>query len=203
MTSATTALTCPEAEALVAEVVAAFQKSAGPRPSTTAVTAALLAVEKAAKETRQAIAPASLCGTWRLCFSAGKKARYHAGQPTGNGFYVPKIAIAQITFAQDLAEPHHLTVANELRIGPLHLRFTGPARYPGKKNLLVFDFTHLAIRCFGLRLYQGAVAAKKYQEQSFEETAIAKLPFFAFFAATDTYIAARGRGGGLAIWVSC
>lgn len=202
MTSPTTTLTVPEAEATVAEAVVAFQNSAGQRPSTTAVTAALLAMEKATKETRQDITPASLCGTWRLCFSAGKKARYHAGQPTGNGFYVPKIAIAQITFTQNPAESNRLTVANELRVGPLNIRFTGPARYPGKKNLLVFDFTHLEIRCFGLRLYQGAVAAKKYQEQSFETTAIAKLPFFAFFAATESYIAARGRGGGLAIWTS-
>ncbi|MEY3298237.1 MAG: hypothetical protein RLZZ597_1497, partial [Cyanobacteriota bacterium] len=35
----------------------------------------------------------------------------------------------------------------------------------------------------------------------FPSTPIAKLPFFAFFAATDQYLAARGRGGGLALWV--
>ena len=30
---------------------------------------------------------------------------------------------------------------------------------------------------------------------------IAKLPFFAFFLITENLIAARGRGGGLALWI--
>lgn len=190
-----------KAEAVVAEAVIAFRTNKSPRPDGTTLTAALLALEKASKQHRQSIQQASLLGTWRLCFSAGKKARYQSGQPVGSGFYIPKLAIARIAFAPGPFNPSRLNVTNELRIGPLYIRFTGPARYPGKKNLLAFDFTHLEVRCFSLRLYQGKVRAQKLGGQSFEATAIGKLPFFAFFTATENYIAARGRGGGLAIWV--
>lgn len=189
------------ATTVVADAAAAFKNSKAQRLEGTAVTAALLALEKAAKQSRQSIAPEALRGTWRLCFSAGKKARYQSGQPVGSGFYIPQIAIAQIAFSPDGENPGQLKIANALQVGPLQIRFTGPARYPGKKNLLVFDFTHLAVHCFGLKVYQGAVGKKKYQETPFADTAIAKLPFFAFFAAAEDYIAARGRGGGLAIWV--
>ena len=153
------------------------------------------------KQTRQAIPLESLLGAWRLCFSAGKKAKFQSGQPVGSGFYIPKLAIARIAFAADDTGEHQLKVTNELDIGPLTVRFTGPARYPGKKNLLAFDFTHLQVACFGLTVYQGKVQNKQRAGQPFEAVAIAQLPFFAFFAATDDYIAARGRGGGLAIWV--
>jgi hypothetical protein len=169
------------------------------RPDGKTLTAALLATEKAAKLTRRSLPLGSLLGTWRLCFSAGKKAKFQSGEPQGNGFYVPKLAIARITFARSEASEDSLVIKNELQIGPLTVRFTGPARYPGKKNLLAFDFTHLELQCFGLTIYSGKVG--KRDEPSFAATPIAKLPFFAFFAATDEYIAARGRGGGLAIWI--
>lgn len=186
---------------VIADTVKAFRTGESPRPPGPAVTAALLTLEKATKKSGQSIALANLYGTWRLCFSASRKARYQSGQPTGSGFYIPKLAIAQIRFHSNDAEPQQFNVTNELILGPLKIRFTGPARYPGKKNLLVFDFTHLEIRCLGLKVYGGTVGQRNYQVQSFAETAIAKLPFFAFFAATPDYIAARGRGGGLAIWV--
>ncbi|WP_204139166.1 hypothetical protein [Halomicronema sp. CCY15110] len=169
------------------------------RPDGKTLTAALLMAEKTAKQTRQSLSLESLLGTWRLCFSAGKKAKFQSGQPMGNGFYVPQLAIARITFAHSEASEDLLVIKNELQVGPLTVRFTGPARYPGKKNLLAFDFTHLQLQCFGLTIYSGKVG--KRDEQSFAATPIAKLPFFAFFAATEDYIAARGRGGGLAIWV--
>jgi predicted nuclease of predicted toxin-antitoxin system len=37
--------------------------------------------------------------------------------------------------------------------------------------------------------------------KKFMAISIGNLPFFTFFAVADQYIAARGRGGGLAIWV--
>ncbi|MEM9006625.1 MAG: hypothetical protein AAGE59_24245 [Cyanobacteria bacterium P01_F01_bin.86] len=190
-----------DANVVVANAVKAFCTHQSQRPDGKAVTAALLELEKVTKQSRQAIKRESLLGTWRLCFSAGKQARYQSGKPMGSGFYIPKIAIAQITFAPDPENPEQLTVANELCVGPFQIRFTGPARYPGKKNLLAFDFIYIEVRCLSLPLYRGAVGAKKRQGQSFEDIAIAKLPFFAFFTATENYIAARGRGGGLAIWV--
>lgn len=184
----------------LANATDAFRQSQRSRPDGKQVTAALLTLEKQAKQSKQSIPLESLLGTWQLCFSAGKKAKFQSGEPVGGGFYMPKLAIARIAFIYDTVPDHELRIANELHAGPLTIRFTGPARYPDQKNLLTFDFTHLQVSCFGLTLYQGAVGNKR-TDSSFQETAIAKLPFFAFFAATEDYIAARGRGGGLAIWI--
>ncbi|HEY9889068.1 MAG TPA: hypothetical protein V6D02_11750 [Candidatus Obscuribacterales bacterium] len=191
----------PEPDACLAQAVQAFCSGAGQPPQGKALTAALLALERSAKQTRRAIAADALLGTWRLCFSAAKKAKYQSGQPVGSGFYMPQWAIAHLTFAPDVANPDQLTITNTLQLGWLTIRFTGPARYPGKQNLLAFDFTQLTVACAGWTLYQGAVPNAKRAGKPFATLEIAQLPFFAFFAATDQYIAARGRGGGLALWV--
>lgn len=191
--------TLDQQQNVVSKAIHGFQAAGQPRPNGATVTAALLELERTAKRDKQTIPIDALLGTWRLCFSAGKKAKFQSGEPVGSGFYVPKLAIARISFARNDESEHSLTVKNELQIGPLAVHFTGPARYPGKKNLLVFDFTHLQIRCFGIKVYSGKVG--KRDTQAFVDTAISKLPFFAFFVATDDYIAARGRGGGLAIWI--
>lgn len=188
-------------QTVIGKAVQGFREAGQRRPDGKTVTAALLELERATKQTKQTMPLESLLGTWRLCFSAGKKAKFQSGEPTGSGFYVPKLAIARISFSRTDESESSLAIANELNVSPLAVRFTGPARYPGKKNLLAFDFTQLQVRCFGLTVYNGSVGDKKRAGQSFAETAIAQLPFFAFFAATEDYIAARGRGGGLAIWV--
>ncbi len=187
-------------QSILSGAVCGYLGAEKPLPKGEHLTAALLQLERTAKRDKHRISVHALLGTWRLCFSAGKKAKFQSGEPVGSGFYVPKLAIASITFARNDESEHSLTVKNELQVGPLTVRFTGPARYPDKKNLLVFDFTHLQIRCFGIKVYSGKVG--KRDKQSFADTAISKLPFFAFFAATDDYIAARGRGGGLAIWIN-
>lgn len=194
--------------ALTAETLATLDAAAnalktnpGPRPNGKAVTAALLAAEKITKHERIQYPPSALYGTWQLCFTAPKKPNYQAGQPVGNGFYMPGLAIAQIRFSPDDSPTGELRIRNQLRVGPLAITFTGPARYLGKKNLLAFDFTHLEVTLFGQTLFQGAAPGRKAGAPPFDQTPIAKLPFFAFFLATEDYVAARGRSGGLAIWV--
>ncbi|BAY27539.1 hypothetical protein NIES2100_73640 [Calothrix sp. NIES-2100] len=41
----------------------------------------------------------------------------------------------------------------------------------------------------------------KVPSGDFYNQPIAKLPFFAFFVITKDFIAARGRGSGLALWI--
>jgi hypothetical protein len=167
------------------------------RPSGKAVTAALLAAEKTAKQQRLILPPEALYGTWRLCFSAPRKPHYHAGEPVGNGFYVPALAVAQISFQPAAGR---LAIDNQLQVGPLTVAFAGPAKALGRQNLLAFDFNQLAVKLFGAQLYSGAVRSQAAKSGPFEAAPIGKLPFFAFFLAEPGYIAARGRGGGLALW---
>lgn len=185
---------------LTAAATARPAKAAPSRPDSKTVTAALLDAEKTAKQQHLTYPPESLYGTWQLCFTAPQKPRLQAGQPTRQGFYIPSLATAQIGFYPDPAQPTQLTIRNQLKTGPLQITFTGPARYLGQKTLLAFDFDQLEVTLFGATAYQGGVRPSRPKGTAFAETSIAKLPFFAFFLATPEYIAARGRGGGVALW---
>ncbi|HIK46506.1 MAG TPA: hypothetical protein IGR64_16750 [Leptolyngbyaceae cyanobacterium M65_K2018_010] len=173
----------------------------GPRPDPTTVTTALLDAERRAKRDRLSLAEQTLLGTWKLRFTAPKKSAYKAGQPTGQGFYWPAMAPASISFSRSEQTPTALTIQNQLQVGPLQLRFSGPAKFLPKKNLLAFDFLRLQLYVGAWRLLNLPIGGKTASPEAFATTPIAQLPFFAFFAATDRYLAARGRGGGLALWV--
>jgi hypothetical protein len=49
-------------------------------------------------------------------------------------------------------------------------------------------------------LFKKAFWSGQAKIEAFEDLSTAQLPFFAFFLVTDDLIAARGRGGGLALW---
>ncbi len=122
----------------------------------------------------------------------------------GKGFYTPQFAPAQLSFfpaESSQADAAIAQIGNQVSLGALVFRLTGPTRYIGKKNLLAFDFTQMCLSVGGQSLFQRPFRSGKTGNTSFAETPIAKLPFFAFFLVTDEFIAARGRGGGLALWV--
>jgi hypothetical protein len=175
------------------------------KPSPQEVVTALLEAEKAAKHERCVYPFAALDGTWQLCFAtATRKVKQRGGIALGQGFYLPRFTPAQISFTvpdASTAEPHTGAISNQIQLGAMRLRFTGPCRYTGKKNLLAFDFTQIQLSLLGKSVYQTQIGSGKPDAVPFAERAIAKLPFFAFFWVADTAIAARGRGGGLALWV--
>ncbi len=140
-----------------------------------------------------------LLGDWRLHFiSAGK---LNLNSKRLRGFFLPSFLPAQIGFQRnEINDSAPLCITNQVTIGLIQLKFTGPARFESKKNVLGFDFTHLEVIALGQRVYEGAVPSSRIN-QTFKDIPIGKLPFFAFFAVTDRFIAARGRGGGLAMWV--
>lgn len=171
------------------------------RPSTDEMVTALQAAEITARQEKLVIPFESLLGEWRLCFATGaSKNKQGRGIKLGRGYYLPKFTPASIAFTQDLTS-FTGTATNQLAVSGIQLKFTGPCRYPGKKNLLIFDFTQIQFKVFGKIVYQGKIRSGKNGEQNFAVSSIAKLPFFAFFWAGANGIAARGRGGGLALWV--
>lgn len=185
--------------AVLEQAALAFQDSKVSRPDAEKVVDALLQAEKAAKQAAIEYQFAQLQGRWRLCFSTGTRKIRQGGIKLKKGYYLPKLAKAQISFSTD--ESGHDRIGNQAQLGALSLRFSGPARFQPKKNLLAFEFTQLQV-CFGDKpFYSQAVRGGAEKEQAFSETSIAKLPFFAFFLISDRFIAARGRGGGLALWV--
>ncbi len=174
--------------------------SSAARPEAKQLTQALLDAERQTKQQRQQFSPEALLGTWRLRFTAPKKPAYKAGQPEGSGFYIPGLAAATLSFSPGSAPDEPLTIQNQLQVGPVKLRFTGPAKFLPKKNLLAFDFTRLQLLIGSLSLISLPLRGRS-TTADFASTPVAKLPFFAFFEARESYVAARGRGGGLALWV--
>jgi hypothetical protein len=171
------------------------------RPPKNAIVTALQEAEITARKEKLAIPFESLVGEWRLCFATGaSKDKQRGGIKLGRGYYLPAFVPASIAFTRDL-ESATGTATNRLLVAGIQIQFTGPCRYPGKKNLLFFDFTEIQFKLFGTTIYQGKIRSGKSGEQDFETLSIAKLPFFSFFWAGPNGIAARGRGGGLALWV--
>lgn len=175
-------------------------------PSAEAVVNALLNAEKVAKQQRLTYPFESLLGCWRLCFATGtRKVRQRGGIVLGKGFYVPKLTAAYISFATQVQTAVDISdrgeISNQVHLGALLLKLTGPCQYLNKKNLLAFDFNQMQISLFGLTVYDRGIRGGKAQAQNFYSQLIAKRPFFAFFWVTEDFIAARGRGGGLALWV--
>ncbi|MBC7970211.1 MAG: hypothetical protein H7Z11_08815 [Verrucomicrobia bacterium] len=189
--------------AVLIQAATAFQGKRRDRPTTEAVVKALVQAEKAAKKAHLLYSFEPLLGEWQLCFATGTRKVKRGGIALGKGFYVPQLAVAQISFQAeaDAAVLGRGSIGNQVKVGSVRLRFTGPAHYLGKKNLLAFDFTHLQISVLGRTAYSGAVPGRKPKSGDFYSRSVAQLPFFAFFLVTPTFIAARGRGGGLALWV--
>lgn len=84
-----------------------------------------------------------------------------------------------------------LILRNSVRLGPLELCFLGPGQLVGSRPLLQFHFETLELTLAGRRLLRRALPAPPPR----------RLPFFALIArAPEGWLAARGRGGGLALW---
>ena len=186
-------------ELMDAESVLMAAAETSPRPTAAATVMALLQTEASIRQTRSQFSESDLLGNWQLHFvSAGKVS---LSSKRLRGFFLPSFLPAQIGFKHsDVNDSTPLRITNQVTIGLIQLKFTGPARFESKKNLLGFDFTRIEVIALGQRVYDGAVPSSRIN-QNFQDISIGKLPFFAFFAVTDGFIAARGRGGGLAMWV--
>jgi hypothetical protein len=162
------------------------------RPSPTEVIEALLSTEKALKKTPVDIPLAAIEGTWRLQFASGAK-KTKRGLKLGKGYYWPSWVYAAISFEATGK------IQNQLRLGGIEIRFTGPCRAHDKQNIMVFDFTQLQVLIGEKVIYSRSI--NKYPVEEFGARSIGKLPFFVFLYAGEKAMAARGRGGGLAVWV--
>ena len=189
-------------QTVLQQVALAYRNHDRNRPQPKHVVDALLQAEKAAKQQRLSYPFDQLFGSWQLCFSTGtRKLKQRGGIALGKGFYLPQFIPAFIGFRAIDLSTNLLEITNQVQVGGLKLKLMGPAKYLDKKNLLAFDFTQMQIGVLDRSLYTGSFRSGKAKTEAFIDQPIAKLPFFAFFLITDEFIAARGRGGGLAIWV--
>lgn len=163
---------------------------------------ALLAAEKIAKKNKSSYSLKDLVGTWQLRFVTGtKKTRAKAGVVLGAGKYLPKLLKISLTYEATEDAENRGTVTNRVDLKLLQLALSGPVEWLPKQNILAFDFTRLELKLAGITLYTGYVGSGEAGETNFYDTGIQKKPFFVYFLVQPSLMAARGKGGGLAIWV--
>ena len=150
----------------------------------------------------------ALTGKWRLIYTTGTKKVAANVNKTGGGSYFPIPAVQSF----DLNSGR---IRNGIYLGPIKFFFDGPFIWREKLNMLEFTFTRVSFALgsagpWSKDIDDGKWDAVKMAEQSassgqgnVEKGKPSKPganPFFKFVYTDDKCIAARGRGGGLALW---
>jgi hypothetical protein len=172
------------------------------KPDSIDLAQALRQTERTEKRLLPSDAYAQLLGTWRLVFvSKAKKA---------SGQWIPAWIEIQITYAQDSTIPLKPLIAqspsivgrvyNQVKLGVLKLTLSGPTAFNPTNGILAFDFTRFTLEVAEHALLSAAMRGGSKREAEFYDLPLKQQAFFRFFWITPQGIAARGRGGGLALW---
>ncbi|MDY7014833.1 MAG: hypothetical protein SVX43_14765 [Cyanobacteriota bacterium] len=175
-------------------------RSHSPNVPPPAVVEALLQTEKTAKQTKVRYSFEQLLGHWRLRFVTGtKKSRQKAGIVLGAGRYIPSFIDIQLSYSAAEPSAEAGRVENCVVLGPLKFILTGPVKWL-PQNILAFDFMRMSVQLWGKTFYRGNLRGGEETEEAFYRERIGKQAFFSYFWVSEDAIAARGRGGGLALW---
>jgi hypothetical protein len=170
-------------------------------PKKEAVVESLLQAEKTAKQDKIRYLYQELLGTWRLGFITGtKRVRQRAGVMLGTGRFLPPWVKIHLSYFAGESSDEQGTVENSVEVGILKMVLTGPVRFYPRTNILAFDFTQMEVCLSGLQLYSGYIRNGKNREESFYQQHLKQQAFFTYFFVENGCIAARGKGGGLALW---
>ncbi|MEA5536745.1 hypothetical protein [Crocosphaera sp. XPORK-15E] len=188
---------------LLEQAVSWLLKGTPDKPSSEQAVMALVNAEKVSRKTKPLYTPSQLKGTWRLCFITGtKQAQQRGGMVLRSGRFLPRWARIELTYIPQIDGEftERGTLENCIKLGGLELTLTGPAKFISPKNILAFDFTKMSLIIGGITLYNGKIRGGKKSEDKFQEIPLSKQAFFTYFLMENNLIAARGKGGGLALW---
>jgi len=147
----------------------------------------LLELERRVRQGGSGLSAPDLLGCWRL------DQVWPKGSPRPSAFSGPLLRAvrARLEIGAPEGGQGDLTLSNAVNLGPLELRFRGVGRLVGLRPLLQFSFQELQLSLGVLVLLRRTLPAPAPQ----------RLPFFALIARDPSgWLAARGRGGGLALW---
>jgi hypothetical protein len=149
----------------------------------------LRSLELQSRHCGSGVGSAELIGTWRVWQIWDKKNQ----QPSRASAALRALAGTLVIQRGSEAE---LSLINSISFGALKLCFSGPGQLRQRRPLLMFQFIKM----------QLLVAGQALLTLSLPLPAKGKQPFFALIATGQSatglaWLAARGRGGGLALWV--
>lgn len=146
----------------------------------------LQSLERQARRSGTGITPAALVGRWQLQQVWPKV----GGQPYALSGRLLRALDARLEITGE-GDGDLLQLSNAVSLGLLELRFHGHGRLQGRRPLLQFWFERLSL----------TLAERPLVQRPLPAPAPGRTPFFALIHRDASgWLAARGRGGGLALW---
>ena len=145
----------------------------------------LLLLEQKARANGSGLNPNDLLGSWYLerVWSKGSK----SPSTFAAGLLKNLSACLRLTI-----DTNQFQIINSISIGSLQLSFVGKAFLNGVRPILIFTFQYVSVSLGSLVIFK----------RNLPQPPSRKMPFFALIARNSNgWLAARGRGGGLALWI--
>ena len=147
--------------------------------------------EKRARVEGSGIEFASLLGIWKFN-SVWKQGSDKKDSITST---LLQVLSASLELNKDIQKQKEekFTIANSIKLGLLSMRFSGCANLERKQPLLPFSFDCIEIKLASITVFKRSLPTSDKK----------KRPFFALIAidSNGKWLSARGKGGGLALWV--
>ncbi len=151
----------------------------------------ILDLEKKSNKEGSGITYKDLNGVWKFQY-VWKKKSDHKDNISSSILQVLS-ANLELSYKDIENELHSFVIKNSIKFGIISIIFSGNAYLKGNRPLLLFSFKSLVIKCFNVSIF----------DKSLQEINQTKMPFFSLIAIQDNkkWLCARGKGGGIAIWI--
>ena len=147
-------------------------------------------LEKLSQKKGSGIVYEELLGIWKF-YSLSKKG---ADQIDNISSSILQVLSAKLELSRrNSVEQFNFEIKNSINFGLFNIIFIGKAKLNGSRPLLLFYFESLKIRIGTFQILNKSL--KKPEDK--------KMPFFSLIGISkeSNWMCARGRGGGLAIWI--
>ncbi len=148
----------------------------------------LLELEDIARKNGSRIKPDSLIGLWNFI------SVWKAGTDKEDLIASSLLRLFSASLEIKNDELNQFIITNSIQFGLLSIRFLGAGNLKGKQPLLTFFFEFIELTLGSSVLFNRALKIPDEKDR----------PFFALIAMEENcdWLSARGRGGGLALWVN-
>ena len=147
-------------------------------------------LEKNSQKNGSGIVYEELLGIWKFQYVWGRKSDEIKNIPSS----ILQVLSARLELKRKNKEDQiNFEIKNSINFGLLNIIFIGSAELKGLRPLLTFYFEELKISIIKFQIFNKEL--KKPEDK--------KMPFFSLvgISTKDKWMCARGRGGGLAIWL--
>ncbi|MBO8229516.1 hypothetical protein CU313_01765 [Prochlorococcus marinus str. MU1404] len=147
-------------------------------------------LEKNSQKNGSGIVYKDLLGIWKFKYVWGKDSDGIKNIPSS----ILQVLSARLELKEKSKEDEpNFEIKNSINLGLLNIIFIGSAELKGLRPLLIFYFEELKVSISNFPIFKKEL--KKPEDK--------KMPFFSLvgISTNDKWLCARGRGGGLAIWV--